>query len=215
MMDVGAIHPSQSCNVVMLVQKKDESLCFCVDFHRLNTCTKKDSYPLPRIQEELESMAGTVHFSTMDFKSGFWQLKMAPESQQYTAFTMGNFGFYEFTHMPFGLCNTPVTFQRLMQNTLGELNLTYCIIHLDDLIVFGCTEEENLEHLCIMFECFCEFNLKLKPSRCSFFQSEIVYLAHHISRKRKHVHGRRVPNAGDFHTGIRILWAGGTLQALH
>ena len=82
--------------------------------------------------------------------------------------------------MPFGLCNAPATFQHLMQNTLGELNLTYCIIYLDDVIVFGRTEEEHLEQLCVVFERFCEFNLKLKPLKCSFFQSEIVYLAHHV-----------------------------------
>ena len=87
---------------------------------------------------------------------------------------------------PSGLCNAPTTFQHLMQNTLGELNLTYCIIYLDDVIVCGCTEEEHLEHLHIMFECFHEFNLKLKPSTCVFFQSEIVYLAHHFSHKGVH-----------------------------
>ena len=124
MLDMGAILPSQSpwCNAVVLVQKKDGTLCFCVDFYRLNAHTKKDSYPLPQIQEALESMMGAAHFSTMDFKSGFWQVKMVPKSQQYTTFTMGNLRFYEFTHM---LCNALVTFQHLMQNTLGELNLTY------------------------------------------------------------------------------------------
>ena len=84
--------------------------------------------------------------------------------------------------MPFGPCNTPATFQHLMQNTLGESNLTYCVIYLNDVIVFGHTEEEHLEHLHVMFEWFREFNLKLKPSKCSFFQSEIVYLAHHVSQ---------------------------------
>ena len=108
---------------------------------------------------------------------------MVLESQQYTAFTLGNLGFYEFTHMPFGLCNTQTTFQCLMQNTLGQLNLMYCIIYLDDVIVFGHLEEEHLEHLHVVFECFREFNLKLKPSKCSFFQSEIVYLAHHVSQE--------------------------------
>ena len=149
MLDAAAIHPSQSpwCNAVMLVRKKDGTLCFCVDFRQLNAWTKKDSYPLPRIQEALESMAGAAHFSSMDLKSGFWQVKMAPGSQPYMAFTVGNLGFYEFTGMPFGLCNTPATFHRLMQNTLGELNLTYCIIYLDDVIVFRCTEEEHLKHL--------------------------------------------------------------------
>ena len=188
-LDAGAIHPSQSpwCNMVVLVQKKDESLCFCVDFRRLNTHTKKDSYPLLEIQEALDSMAGAVHFSTMDFKSRFWQVKMVPESQQYTAFMVGKLGFYEFTCMPFGLCNALATFQHLIQNTLGELNLmTYCIIYLDDVIVFSHMEEEHLECLCIMFEWFCEFNLKLKPSKCSFFQSEIVYLVHHVSYEGIH-----------------------------
>ena len=147
MLDAGVIHPSQSpwCNAVVLVRKKDGMLCFCVDFCRLNAHTKKDSYPLPWIQEALESMTGAMHFSTMDFKSRFWQVKMAPESQQYTTFTVGNLGFYEFTHMLFALCNTPVTFQHLMQNTFGELNLTYCVIYLDDVIVFGHLEEEHLE----------------------------------------------------------------------
>ena len=185
MLEAGAICPSQSlwCNVVVLVRKKDGTLCFCVDFRCLNTQTKKDSYPLPHIQEELESMVGTAYFLSMDFKSGFWQIKMAPELQQYTVFTVGNFGFYEFTRMLFGLCNAPATFQHLMQNTLGELNLMYCVIYLDDVIVFGHTEEEHLEHLRIVFERFREFSLKLKPSKCLFFQLEIVYLAHHISQQ--------------------------------
>ena len=183
MLEAGAIHPSQSpwCNAVILVQKKDSTLQFCMDFRCLNACMKKDSYPLPQIQEVLESMAGSAHL--MDFKSGFWQIKMTPKSQQYMAFTVGNLGFYEFTHMPFGLCNAPATFQHLMQNTLGELNLTYCVIYLDDVIVFGHMEEEHLECLHMVFKRFQEFSLKLKPSKCSFFQSEIVYLAHHISQR--------------------------------
>ena len=95
MLDTGAVHPSQSpwCNTVVLVWKKDGTLCFCMHFHRLNVLTKKDSYPLPWIQEVLESMADTAYFSTVDFKSGFCQVRMVPESQQYTAFTVGNLGF--------------------------------------------------------------------------------------------------------------------------
>ena len=94
-LEAGAIHPSQSpwCNMVILVQKKDGTLRFCVDFRHLNVHRKKGSYPPPWIQEALESMAGSVHFSLMDFKSGFWQIKMAPESQQYMAFRVGNLGF--------------------------------------------------------------------------------------------------------------------------
>ena len=97
MLDTGAICPSQSpwCSAMVLVRKKDGTLHFCVDFHRLNACTKKDSYPLPRVQEVLESMAGAAHFSMMDFNSGFWQVRMVLESQQYTTFTVGNLGFYD------------------------------------------------------------------------------------------------------------------------
>ena len=131
--------------------------------------------PLPRIQEALESMVGSAHFSSMDFKLVFWQIKMAPGLQQYVAFMVSNLGFYEFNE-----CNAPMMFHHLMQKTLRELNLTYCVIYLDNIIVFGHMEEEHLEHLRVVFERFWEVNLKLKPSKCSFFQSEIVYLAHHV-----------------------------------
>ena len=154
MLEAGAIHLSQSpwCNLVVLVQKRDSTLCFCVNFRLLNAQTKKDLYPLPHIQEALESMAGSAHFL-----SGFWQTKMAPELQQYMVFMMGNLGFR--------LCNALVTFQHLMQNILGDLNLMYCMIYLDDVIIFGHMGEEHLEHLCMVFERFREFNLKLKPSK--------------------------------------------------
>ena len=122
MLDSGAIHPSQSvwCNAVVLVQKKDGGLCFCIDSHCLNACTKRDSYPLPRIQEVLESLIGAGHFSCLDLKSGFWQIKMDESSKQYTVFTDGHLGFFKCEHMPFGLCNAPATFQWLMQNCLGS-----------------------------------------------------------------------------------------------
>ena len=134
MLESGAIRPSQSawCNAVLLVWKKDSSLWFCIDFCHLNACMKKDSYPLPRIQEALESLVGAGHFSCLDLKSGFWQIKMEEVSKQYTAFTVGNLGFFKYNCMPFGLHNALVTFQWLMQNCLGELNLIYCLIYLEN-----------------------------------------------------------------------------------
>ena len=87
----------------------------------------------------MESMVGARHFSCMDLKSGFWQVQMDEESWQYTTFTVGSMGVYKFLHMPYGLCNVPATFQRLMQNCLGELNLTYALIYLDDVIVYSKT----------------------------------------------------------------------------
>ena len=143
MLDAGAIKPSNSpwCNAVVLVRKKDGSLRFCIDFRRLNALTRKDSHPLPRIGETLDSLQGSAYYSTFDLTSGFWQVPMDEESRQYTAFTLGSMGLFECERMPFGLCNAPATFQRLMQSCLGELNLTYCLIYLDDVIVFSKTPD--------------------------------------------------------------------------
>ena len=139
MLESGAIRPSQSawCNAMVLVWKKNDSLCFCIDFCHLNAHTKKDSYPLSRTQEALESLVGTSYFSCLDLKSKFCQIKMDESSRQYTAFMVGNLGFFECDRMPFRLYNTKATFQWLMQNCMGELNLVYCLIYLDDLIVFS------------------------------------------------------------------------------
>ena len=177
MLESGTIRPSKSawCNAVVLVRKKGGSLWFCIDFCCLNTNMKKDSYPLPRIQEALESLVGAGHFSCLDFKLGFWQIKLEEASKQYTAFTVGNLGFFKCDCMPFGLCNVLVTLQRLMQNCLGMLNLIYCLIYLGNLILFLWTAEEHLHRLCIDVR---EYNLKLKPSKCSLFKEEINYLAH-------------------------------------
>ena len=168
---------------MVLVRKKDGSLRFCIDFRHLNAKTKKDSYPLPWMQETMESMVGARYFSCMDLKSGFWQVKMSEKACQYTTFTVGSMDMYEFLRMPYGLCNAPATFQRLMQNCLGELNLTYTLIYLDDVIVYSRTEEEHLTQLSAMFERFRESGLKLKPSKCNLFRTEINYLGHTMSAK--------------------------------
>ena len=133
MLDGGAIQPSQSpwCNAVVLVQKKDGTLRFCIDFRRLNARTKKDSYPLPKCPDTVESLVGARYFSTMDLKSGFWQVKVSEESHQYTVFMVSSMGVYKFLRMPYSLCNALATFQHLMQNCLGELNLSFTMVYLD------------------------------------------------------------------------------------
>ena len=185
MLDAGAIRPSNSpwCNAVVLVRKKDGSLRFCIDFRKLNALTVKDSHPLPRICETLDSLVGAAYYSTFDLTSGFWQVPMDEESKQYTAFTLGSMGLYECERMPFGLCNAPATFQRLMQNCLGELNLTYCLIYLDDVIVYSKTLEEHLLRMRVVFDRIREAGLKLKSSKCDIFKREINYLAHHVSKR--------------------------------
>ena len=185
MLDAGVIWPSNSswCHAVVLVRKKDVSLRFCIDFRKLNSLTVKDSHPLPHICETLESLTGAAHYLTFDMNSGFWQVPTDEESKQYTAFTLGSMALYECESMPFGLCNALLTFQRLMQNCLGELNLTYSLIYLDDVIVFSDTPEEHLWRMRVVFNCPCEHSLKLKPSKCEMFKLEINYLAHHVSWK--------------------------------
>ena len=140
MLESGTIRPQPECLVQCSGISAEEGWQLMV----LNAHMKKDSYPLPRIQEALESLVGAGHFSCLDLKSGFWQIKMEEVLKQQTAFILGNLGFFKCDHMPFGLCNAPATFQWLMQNCLGELNLIYCLIYLDDLIVFLQTAKEHL-----------------------------------------------------------------------
>ena len=96
---------------------------------------------------------------------------------------MGNLGFYECDRMPFRLCNVLATFQWFMQNCMGQLNFIYCLIYLDDLIMFSQTAEEHLHQLQVVFDCLREYNLKLKPSKCSLLREEIDYLAHKVSKE--------------------------------
>ena len=185
MLDAGVVRLSNSpwCNDVVLVRKKVGSLSFCIDFRRLNVLTVKDSHPLPCICETLESLARAAHYSTYDLNLGFWQVPMDDASKQYTACTLGSMDLYECESMPFRLCNAPPTFQRLMQNCLGELNLTYCLIYLDDVLVFSEMPEEHLLRMCVVFDRLREHGLKLKPSKCNVFKLEINYLAHHMSKE--------------------------------
>ena len=184
MLESGAIQPSQRawCNAIVLVRKKDGGLQFCINFCHLNPHTKKDPYPLPRIQEALESLVGAGHFLCLDLKLGFWQIKMEEALKQYIALMVGNLGFSKCDHMPSGLCNMLATFQWLMQNCLGKLNLIYCLIYLDNIIIFSWMAEEHLHRLHVVFYQLREYNLKLKPSKCSLFKEEINYLVHQVSK---------------------------------
>ena len=182
MMDIGAILKSSSpwASAVVLVRKKDGGLRFCIDLRRLNTRTIKDAYSLPRIDEVLDCLGGARIFTSLDLKSGYWQVEMDEDSKELTAFTVGPLGFYECDRMPFGLTNAPATFQRLMESCLGDLHLNWCIIYLD-IIVFADTPEEHVKRLRGIFEKLAEAGLKLKPSKCKFFKSCVNYLGHVVS----------------------------------
>ena len=185
MLDIGAIHKSHSpwASAVVLVCKKDGGLRFCIDLRKLNEQTIKDAYSLPRIDEMLDSLQGSQWFSSLDLKSGYWQVEMDEESKPLTAFTVGLLGFYECKRMPFGLTNAPATFQRLMENCLGDLNLHWCIIYLDDIVIFSKDPASHLERLEAVFQKLEEAGLKLKPSKCELFWRKLAYLGHVISAK--------------------------------
>ena len=138
MLDIGAIRKSHSllASMVVLVQKKDGSLKFCIDLRKLNNWTLKDAYSLLHIDETLDNFQGLQWISSLNLKSGHWQVKMNEESQPLIAFTIGLLGFYEYNRMPFRLTNAPVTFQWLMETCLGDLNLNWCIIYLCDIVIF-------------------------------------------------------------------------------
>ena len=184
MINIGAIRKSQSpwASAIVLVRKKDGSLRFCIDLRKLNKRTVKDAYSLPRIEESLDCLNGAQIFSSVDLKSGYWQVELTEESKALTAFTVGPLGFYECVWMPFGLTNALATFQHLMESCLGEMHLNWCIIYLDDVIVFSKTPEEHLIRLKGVFQKMREAGLKLKPSKCKFFRDQIAYLGHIVSK---------------------------------
>ena len=149
MEEIGAICRSNSpwASPVVLVKKKDWSLCFCIDLRKLNARTIKDAYSLPRIEESLDCLDAASIFTSLNLKSGYWQVELDDESIPLTAFTVGPLGFYECVRMPFGLTNAQATFQHLMESCLGEMHLNWCIIYLDDVIIFSKSPEEHIERL--------------------------------------------------------------------
>ena len=186
MLDISTIHWLHTlwASAVVLVQKKDGSLRFCIDLRKLNNQTVKDAYSLSQTDETLDSLQGSQWFSSLDLKSGYWQVKMDEERKPLTAFTVGPLGFYECKRMPFGLTNAPATFQRLMETCLGDLNLNWCIIYLDDIVIFYKDLGSHLESLEAVFQKLEKAGLKLKSSKCELFQRQLAYLGHVISAKR-------------------------------
>ena len=187
MLDSGTICPSQSawCNVVVLVRKKDVCLCCCIDFYCFNAHTKKDFYPLLRIQEALESLVGAGHFSCLDLKSGFWQIKMNESSKIVHCIYCRQLRFLRVWPHAFWLVQcTSHMFQWLIQNCLRELNLIYCLIYPGwHSRLLACMAKEHLHHLHVVFDWFREHNLKLKPSKWNFLKREITYLVHWVSEE--------------------------------
>ena len=146
--------------------------------------TIKDNYSLPRTEQQLELLIGAEWFSTLDLKSEYLQEELTEEAQPSTTFTCGPLGFYECYMMPFGASNTPATFQRLMKSCLGDLNLSWCVVYLEDITVIGETTEDHLQTLTAVFKKkLRQAKLKLRSSKCNFFRTQISYLGHLVSKE--------------------------------
>ena len=165
---------------VVLVKKKDGSTRFCVDYRKVNNVTRKDAYPIPRIDDSLDTLAGAKWFTTLDLISGYWQVEVEETDKEKTAFSTPC-GLFEFNVMPFGLCNAPATFQRLMELVLAGLQWKSCLVYLDDVIIVGSTFDEHLTHLRAVLNRIRDAGLKLKPAKCNFCCQQVDFLGHVVS----------------------------------
>ena len=167
---------------VVLVEKKDGSTRFCVDYQKLNSITKKNAYPLPRIDELLEKIGNLRYYSTLDMAAGYWQVEIAEEDKEKSAF-ITHMGLFEFNRMPFGLTNAPSTFQRMMDEKLDIFDGKTVRGYIDDIITGADEFDQHLKDVQRILTKLRNTNLTAKFSKCKFFQKELIYLGHHISKK--------------------------------
>lgn len=182
LVEQGIARPSCSpySSPIVVVMKKDGEIRLCVDYRLLNSKTRKDAYPLPRIEESLDALSGARWFSTLDLASGYNQVPMAEKDKVKTAFCTP-FGLFEFNRMPFGLCNAPGTFQRLMERIFGDQSFQTLLLYLDDVVIFSSSFADHLQRLEVVLARLQKHNLRLKLQKCHFFQQEVKYLGHIIS----------------------------------
>ena len=163
----------------MLVTKKDGNLRFCVDYRKLNEVTKKDSFPLPRIDDCLDTLGGAKWFSTLDLVSGYWQVEMCPDDMEKTAFVTTR-GLFEFQLLSFGLCNAVSCFSRLMEMVLRGLCWKTCLAYIDDVIIFA-PDFDTQKRLQEVFDRLEAAGLKLVPWKCHLLRKEVAFLGHRVS----------------------------------
>jgi len=183
MLSAGVTETSESewASNVVLVKKKDGKMRFCIDYRQVNNVTKKDSFPLPRIDQCLDTLNGSKYFSTFDLTSGYHQVGMATESADKTAFVTRD-GLFQFRKMPFGLTNAGASFQRLMTKILQGINFVTCLAYLDDIILFSTSEEQHMERLRQLFVRIRTAGLKFKPSKCHVLQTSIHFLGYVVNQ---------------------------------
>lgn len=180
----GVIEPSTSpwCSPMVPVLKKNGKIRICIDYRKLNSVTKFNSYPLPNIEDNLSQFNGAKYFSTLDLLSGYHQVALEESSKEKTAFATEK-GLYQYTVMPQGACGSPATFQNLMNVVLAGMPTRHALAYLDDILVVGRTFEEHLQHLEEVLKRLKQHNLKLSVEKCNLFKAEVAYLGHVLTKE--------------------------------
>jgi hypothetical protein len=209
MLQAGVIEPSTSAwaSPVVLVPKPDGSVRFAIDFRKLNEVTRKETYPMPNIQDYLDVLRGNEYFTIADGQQAYFGLPMDEDSKPFTAFIC-HLGQYQFLKMPFGLCNAPAIYQRLMSSVLHGMLWEECLVYLDDICLMSATVEQHLERLERLFKRLTAAGILLKPSKCHLLQRSIKLLGHVIDRdgtrpigaKVQAIHRFPINTRGDLHT---------------
>ena len=183
MLEQEIVRPSCSpwASPVVMVKKKDGTLRFCIDFRKLNEVTVKEAHSLPKIDDTLEASKGTKIFSTLDLKSGYWQVPVKEEHKSKTAFWTSSGQLFEFNRLPFELCNAPATFSRLMDNVLSGLPWEVCLYYLDDVIVFSKDWEEHVQRLKMVLSRLRDANLRLGHKQCTLAKRSVTFLGYLVS----------------------------------
>ncbi|CAB3224051.1 unnamed protein product [Arctia plantaginis] len=183
MVEHGIVRESSSpyASPIVLVQKKSGEKRLCVDYRALNRRTKRDHYPLPRIEDLLDQLSGQSLFTTLDLASGYHQIAIAEGSKEKTAFVTPD-GQYEYNRMPFGLANAPAVFQRVIHKILTKTKVPFVIIYMDDILIPSRTFDEGLQRLEQVLGLLLDAGLTLKMEKCNFFQEKIVFLGFEINK---------------------------------
>jgi len=199
MIELGVVEESDSpwSSPIVLVRKKDGTMRFCIDYRKLNSVTKKDAYPLPRIDESFDTLGGSQYFSTLDLASGYWQVAMDEGDREKTAFTTYS-GLYHFRVMPFGLATAPATFERLMDKIMRGIQWKKCLVYLDDIICLGVHLKDAIQNLEEVFRRIRKSGLKLKPSKCDLLKEQVQFLGHMVNREGIQCDSKKIEAVKDY-----------------
>ena len=173
----GIIRPSENpyASQVVILYKKLGEICLCIDYCKLNSITVRDAFPLPQIDEPLQAVHSSNWFTSFDLTQGYLQLAMGDGDVKKTAFRARSLGLYEFTSMPFGLLNASSSFCHLMEQCLGDQQFVTLLLYLDVICIFASHIEVMLDQIELVFNRLKEFNLKIKPKKCHFFDTRVLF----------------------------------------